>query len=142
MSKAVTEYRVLVADPVAEAGVERLRQGAQVDVATGLSREQLVEQIGAYDALVVRSETRVTEEVLTAGKRLKVVARAGVGVDNIDVPAATRCGVIVVNSPEGNTIAAAEHTVAMLLAMSRKIPDAVQSLRGGEWKRSQFVGVE
>lgn len=133
---------MLVADPVAQAGVERLRQGAQVDVATGLSREQLVERIGPYDALVVRSETRVTEEVLAAGKRLKVVARAGVGVDNIDVTAATHHGVIVVNSPEGNTIAAAEHTVAMLLALSRKIPDAVQSLRRGEWKRSQFVGVE
>jgi D-3-phosphoglycerate dehydrogenase / 2-oxoglutarate reductase len=135
-------YRVLVADPISPAGVEFLRRGAEVDVATGLSKEELIERIPEYDALVVRSETRVTEEVLAAGTRLKIVARAGVGVDNIDVAAATHCGVIVVNSPEGNTMAAAEHTVAMLLALSRKIPDAVRSLRGGEWKRSQFVGVE
>lgn len=120
----------------------RLRQAARADVATGLTAEQLLERIPAYDALVVRSETRVTAAVLEAGKRLKVVARAGVGVDNIDVPAATRCGVIVVNSPEGNTMAAAEHTVAMLLALSRNIPDAVASLRAGEWKRSRFIGVE
>ena len=135
-------YRVLVADPVSQAGVARLRQGAQVDVATGLSPDELIARIGQYDALVVRSETKVTEKVLEAGERLKVVARAGVGVDNIDVPAATRSGVVVINSPEGNTIAAAEHTVAMLLSMSRKVPAASESLRRGEWKRSQFVGVE
>jgi D-3-phosphoglycerate dehydrogenase / 2-oxoglutarate reductase len=135
-------YRVLVADPVSPAGVERLRQGAEVDVITAQTPEQLIERIPEYDALVVRSETRVTEPVLRAGTRLKVVARAGVGVDNIDVGAATACGVIVVNSPEGNTIAAAEHTVAMLLALSRRIPDATDSLRHGEWKRSRFVGVE
>lgn len=135
-------FRVLVADPISPAGVERLREGAEVDVATGLKPEQLLERIGDYDAMVVRSETRVTGDILEAGKRLRVVARAGVGVDNIDVATATRCGVIVVNSPEGNTMAAAEHTVAMLLALSRKIPAAVESLRRGEWKRSQFVGVE
>lgn len=141
MSEA-TQPRVLVADPIAEAGIERLRQGAQVDVATGLSEADLIARIGEYDALVVRSETRVTAAVLEAGGKLQIVARAGVGVDNIDVPAATRCGVVVVNSPEGNTIAATEHTVAMLLALSRKIPDAVASLRAGEWKRSQFIGNE
>jgi D-3-phosphoglycerate dehydrogenase len=135
-------HRILVADPIAEAGIELLRRGGEVDVVKGLSPEQLAEKIAPYDALVVRSESRVTEHVLEAGKRLKVVARAGVGVDNIDVPAATRLGVVVVNSPEGNTMAAAEHTVAMLLALSRRIPDAVASLRSGEWKRSQFVGVE
>src|SRR5438876_10917832 len=95
-----------------------------------------------YDALVVRSETQVTESIISAGRRLKVIGRAGVGVDNIDVPAATRHGVVVVNSPEGNTIAAAEHTIALLFSMARKIPEAVASLRGGEWKRSQFVGIE
>jgi D-3-phosphoglycerate dehydrogenase / 2-oxoglutarate reductase len=137
-----TPARVLVADPIAQRGVERLRQGAEVDVITGQSAEQLIERIPQYDALVVRSETRVTREVLEAGRRLKIVARAGVGVDNIDVPAATHHGVIVVNSPEGNTIAAAEHTVALLLSMSRKIPDATASLRCGEWKRSKFIGVE
>ena len=135
-------FRVLVADPIAAAGVERLRQWAEADVRTGLTPEALVEIIPAYHALVVRSETRVTEEVLAAGRLLRVVARAGVGVDNINVPAATRHGVVVVNSPEGNTVAAAEHTVAMLLALSRKIPDAAASLRRGEWTRSRFVGVE
>ena len=139
---ALQPPRVLVADPVAEAGIDRLRRGAQVDVLTGRSEEQLIELIPAYDALVVRSETRVTAGVLQAAERLKVVARAGVGVDNIDVNAATERGVIVVNSPEGNTMAAAEHTVALLLALTRKIPDAVESLRRGEWKRSRFLGVE
>jgi D-3-phosphoglycerate dehydrogenase len=135
-------FRVLVADPIAEAGIDRLRQVAQVDVRTGQPADELVRIIPEYDAMVVRSETKVTEAMFQAGKRLKAVARAGVGVDNIDVPAATRAGVVVVNSPEGNTIAAAEHTVAMLLALSRNIPDAVGSLRSGEWKRSKFVGVE
>src|SRR4051812_25621352 len=121
-ASAAAPHRVLVADPIAAAGVERLRQGAEVDVLTGMSPEQLAERIPAYDALVVRSETRVTEPILAAGRRLKIVARAGVGVDNIDVPAATRHGIIVVNSPEGNTVAAAEHTIALLLSMSRKIP--------------------
>ena len=139
---AAAAFRVLVSDPVSQAGVEFLRRGAEVDVATGLAPEELVARIGEYDALVVRSETRVTQAVLEAGKRLRIVARAGVGVDNIDVPAATRCGVIVVNSPEGNTIAAAEHTVAMLLSLSRKIPGAAASLKSGEWKRGRFVGVE
>lgn len=136
------QRRVLVADPISQAGVHRLSQGAEVDVLTGLPPEELIARIPEYDALVVRSETQVTEAVLEAGKRLKVVARAGVGVDNIDVPAATRNGVVVVNSPEGNTIAAAEHSIAMLLSLSRRIPAAAASLAAGEWKRSRFVGVE
>ncbi len=135
-------FRVLVADKISEEGVKRLRTAAEVDVATGLKEDELVARIPAYDAMVVRSETRVTAPILQAGERLKVVARAGVGVDNIDVNAATACGVVVVNSPEGNTIAAAEHSIAMLLSMSRKIPAAAASLARGEWKRSQFVGVE
>jgi D-3-phosphoglycerate dehydrogenase len=142
-TKGAARPRVLVADPVSEAGVARLREGAEVEVATGLSRDELVARIGGFDGLVVRSETRVTAAVLAAGApRLKIVARAGVGVDNIDVPAATEHGVIVVNSPEGNTVAAAEHTVAMLTGMARRVPDAVASVRRGEWRRSQFVGLE
>jgi D-3-phosphoglycerate dehydrogenase len=134
---------VLVADKIATEGVERLRQAAEVEVATGLSPEQLRAKIADWDALVVRSETQVTEPIIAAGRRLKVIGRAGVGVDNIDVAAATRHGVIVVNSPEGNTIAAAEHTIAMLLALSRKIPDAMAAVREGRWKqRSLFIGVE
>jgi D-3-phosphoglycerate dehydrogenase / 2-oxoglutarate reductase len=134
--------RILVADKIAAEGIARLEQAAEVEVATGLSPDQLREKIPAYDALVVRSETRVTEPIIAAGRRLKVIGRAGVGVDNIDVQAATRHGVIVVNSPEGNTIAAAEHTIAMLLALSRKIPDATASLRAGRWERGRFIGVE
>src|SRR5206468_7375645 len=130
--------RILVADKIAAEGIARLQQGAAVEVATGLSPDQLREKIPAYDALVVRSETRVTEPIIAAGRRLKVIGRAGVGVDNIDVQAATRHGVVVVNSPEGNTIAAAEHTLAMLLALARKIPAATASLRGGQGQRSKF----
>ncbi|HEU4753698.1 MAG TPA: phosphoglycerate dehydrogenase, partial [Armatimonadota bacterium] len=135
-------FRILVADPIAEAGVATLRRAGEVDVRTGLPAEELVRIIPDYDAMVVRSETKVTEPMFQAAANLKVVARAGVGVDNIDVPAATRHGVVVVNSPEGNTIAAAEHTVAMLLSLSRKIPGAAASLKSGEWKRSKFTGVE
>ncbi|MCC2668286.1 MAG: D-3-phosphoglycerate dehydrogenase [Armatimonadetes bacterium] len=142
MDEQATPRRILVADPVAKEGIERLKQAGEVDVITGQTQDQLVACIGDYDAMVVRSETKVTEPIFAAAKRLKVVARAGVGVDNIDVTAATRYGVVVVNSPEGNTIAAAEHSIAMLLAMSRKIPAAAASLGRGEWKRSQFVGVE
>lgn len=136
------QFRVLVADKISDEGVKRLKTVAEVDVLTGLKEDELVERIPVYDAMVVRSETRVTAPILQAGKRLKVVARAGVGVDNIDVNAATASGVVVVNSPEGNTIAAAEHSIAMLLSMSRKIPAAAASLSQREWKRSKFVGVE
>ncbi len=133
---------MLVADPIAEAGIEALRHQCDVEVHLRQSEAALIERAPRFDAIVVRSETRITEAILRAGTRLRVVARAGVGVDNIDVAAATRAGVIVVNSPEGNTIAAAEHTVAMLLSMSRRIPPAVASLHSGEWARSRFVGVE
>jgi len=134
--------KVLVTDPIAEEGLACLRAAAEVVVERKPSPERLRELIAEADALVVRSETRVTEEVIAAGHRLKVIGRAGVGVDNIDVPAATKAGVVVVNSAEGNTIAAAEHTVAMLLSLARKIPAADASLRRHEWRRSDFVGVE
>ncbi|MFN7018748.1 MAG: phosphoglycerate dehydrogenase [Fimbriimonadales bacterium] len=134
--------RVLVSDSVAEEGLAILRRAAMVDYRPNLSREVLLQIIGEYDALMVRSQTRVDAEVIEAGVRLKVIRRAGVGVDNIDVDAATRRGIVVVNSPEGNTIAAAELTMAHLLALARQIPQADRSLRAGEWKRSQFVGVE
>ena len=134
--------RVLVTDPIAEEGLAVLREGAEVDVQRKLPPERLLELIAGADALVVRSETRVTADVIEAGRRLQVIGRAGVGVDNIDVPAATRLGVVVVNSAEGNTMAAAEHAVAMLLSLSRKIPQADASLRRGEWRRSEFMGVE
>jgi len=134
--------KVLIADPIAEAGINRLRQIATVDVCTGLSEQELKSIIGEYDALVVRSETKVTSDVLSQARRLKIIGRAGVGVDNIDVQAATEKGIVVVNSPEGNTIAAAELTIAMLLSLARKIPQADASLRAGRWERKKFVGTE
>jgi D-3-phosphoglycerate dehydrogenase len=133
---------ILVADPIASEGMKLLRGFADVDERPGLSATELAAAIPAYDALVVRSETRVTAEVIAAGARLRVIARAGVGVDNIDVDAATRHGIIVINSPTGNIAAAAEHTVALLLALARHIPAASASLREGRWERSRFVGTE
>ncbi len=134
--------RILVADPIADDGVTRLRRAGAVDVETRLPTDELVARIGAYDALVVRSETKVTREVIAAGTRLRVIGRAGVGVDNIDVAAASERGILVVNAPTGNTVAAAEHTVAMMLALARNIVPAAQALRDGSWERSRFVGTE
>lgn len=134
--------RVLVADPIAQDGIDVLGRRADVDVQTGLSREALIDLIPSYDALVVRSETKVTAEVIEAGRRLQAIGRAGVGVDNIDIPAATRRGIVVVNAPTGNTISAAEHTIGLMLALARHIPQADASMHSHEWKRSKFVGVE
>jgi D-3-phosphoglycerate dehydrogenase / 2-oxoglutarate reductase len=134
--------RILVADPIAAEGVAYLRGFAQVDERHGQSAEALLEIIPRYDALVVRSETKVTAPLIAAGARLRIIARAGVGVDNIDVEAATRRGIVVVNSPLGNINAAAEHTVALLLALARHIAPAYSSLRAGKWERALFVGAE
>ncbi|MCC3409404.1 MAG: phosphoglycerate dehydrogenase [Microcoleus sp. PH2017_10_PVI_O_A] len=134
--------KVLVSDPIDQAGIDILSQVAQVDVNTGLSAEELVRIIPDYDALMIRSGTQVTKEIIEAGNLLKIIGRAGVGVDNVDVPAATRKGIVVVNSPEGNTIAAAEHAIAMMLSMSRHIPEANASVKGGKWERNRFIGVE
>ncbi len=134
--------RVLVSDPLAEAGVALLRQGADVDIRTGLSPEALLAILPEYDALIVRSETKVTAEVLAAGRRLRVVTRAGVGTDNIDVAAATERGIVVLNTPGPNSIAAAEHTLALMLAVLRHVPRADASLRAGRWERKSFVGSE
>ena len=134
--------RILIAEPIASEGIDLLKVHAQVDVKHGLAPQELVEVVGDYDALVVRSETQVTEEVIRSGKRLQVIARAGIGVDNIDLEAATSAGIAVVNAPTGNTIAAAEHTLALILALSRNIPSAHQSLKEGHWRRSAFIGIE
>jgi D-3-phosphoglycerate dehydrogenase / 2-oxoglutarate reductase len=134
--------KVLVSDQISELGVAKLREKALVDVKTDLTADELIGIIAEYDALVVRSSTKVTRKVLEAGTRLKVVGRAGVGVDNIDVEAATERGVIVINAPEGNTISAAEHTIAMMTSLARNIPAASASMKAGEWKRNKFMGVE
>ena len=136
------KYRVLVSDPLAEEGIEILKEFADVDVNTGLTEDQLVAIIGEYDALLVRSGTEVTARVIDAGGKLKFIGRAGAGVDNIDTDAATRRGIVVANAPEGNTLAATEHTMAMMLSLARNIPQATASLKKGEWKRSKFMGVE
>ena len=116
--------KVLIADPVSEEGVDILRSHAEVDIRPGLKPEELIAIIGDYEALVVRSQTQVSAEVIRAGRKLQVIARAGVGIDNIDVEAATQRGIVVVNAPTGNTTSAAEHTVALMLALARHIPQA------------------
>lgn len=142
MSAEGTRPRVLVADPIADDGVERLRQSFDVDVITGQKPEELLGRIGDYDALVVRSQTKVGADHVAAATRLRIIGRAGVGVDNIDVDAASRAGILVVNAPAGNTIAAAEHTVAMMMALSRNIPQANRSLLEGRWDRNAFMGFQ
>src|SRR6202521_1081884 len=134
--------RILVADPLAEDGLERLRRAGEVTVVSKLKEAELIQRIPDFDALVVRSETRVTELILEAGRRLRVVGRAGVGVDNIDVPAATRKGILVVNAPRGNIVAAAEHTIALMFAVARWVPQADASVKRGEWTKSKFMGTE
>ena len=134
--------RILIADPVAPEGIEMLRAVGEVDVKTGLPADSLVAIIGDYDALVVRSETKVTRPIIEAAKKLVVIGRAGVGVDNIDLDAATERGVIVVNAPQGNTIAAAEHTITLLMALARHVPQAYASMREGKWDRKTYVGTE
>src|ERR1700686_355009 len=139
------QFRILIADRIAQEGIDLLRQElpeARIDMQTGLKPEQLLARIGDYTALIVRSETQVTADILAAARNLKIVGRAGVGVDNIDIDAATRQGIMVVNSPTGNIIAAAEHTIAMLMAMARHIPAANSSMKAGKWEKSRFVGVE
>lgn len=136
--------KVLVSDPLAKEGLEILQkaEGIEVDVRTGLKPEELVACIGEYDGMIVRSETKVTKEVIEAGKKLQVIGRAGVGVDNIDVPAATKKGIVVMNAPGGNTVSTAEHTFAMILALARNIPQADKSMKNKEWERKKFMGVE
>jgi D-3-phosphoglycerate dehydrogenase len=134
--------KVLVSDPIDQVGLDIISQVAQVDVKTGLPEAEIIKIIPAYDALMLRSGTKVTKEIIEAGTQLKIIGRAGVGVDNIDVPAATRQGIVVVNSPEGNTIAAAEHALAMMLSLSRHIPEANQSVKNKEWERKRFIGTE
>lgn len=134
--------KVLVSEKLADRGVEALRQEFEVDVLLALSPEELLERIGEYDGLIIRSATKVTAEVIEAADNLKAIGRAGIGVDNIDIEAATKRGILVANAPESNTVAAAEHTLGLMLAAARHIPAADRSLRQGEWKRSSYKGVE
>jgi D-3-phosphoglycerate dehydrogenase / 2-oxoglutarate reductase len=134
--------KVLVTEKLSDAGIDLLSRDFQVDVRPELSVEGLVEAIAPYDALVVRSQTQVTADVIAAGENLKVVARAGIGLDNVDVEAATRRGVMVVNAPQSNIVSAAEHTIALVLAQARNIPRANADLKSGRWERSTYEGIE
>ena len=140
----MSSYRVLVSDPISEKGVEALRSapGITVDVKTGMSPDELLAVIGDYHGLVIRSETKVTPAVFDAAKNLKAIGRAGVGVDNIDRDSATDHGVVVMNTPSGNTISTAEHAFALMLALARNIGPAHASMVAGKWDRKIYGGVE
>ena len=135
-------YNILAADGIAGEGIELLKKDFNVEVRDKLSHEELLEIIPQFDGLIVRSASKVTADVLDRAEKLKIIGRAGVGVDNIDVNAATEKGIIVINSPDGNTIAATEHTFAMMLAVSRNIPQANATMHGGGWDRKKFLGVQ
>ncbi len=137
--------KILIADEIAQEGLDLLRSElpeAQIDVRTGLKPEQLRSIIGEYSALIVRSATQVTADILAEAGQLKIVGRAGVGVDNIDTEAATNRGIMVVNSPTGNIVAAAEHTIAMLMSLARHVPEANSSTKAGKWEKNRFMGIE
>lgn len=135
--------KVLVAEQIADAGIALLRdKGYEVEVRCGLEPEELVSIMPDYDALIVRSGTRVTREVIEASSKLRVIGRAGVGVDNVDVAAATEHGIVVCNAPTSNVVSAAEHTMALMLACARNVAQANASMHAGKWRRSQFAGVE
>jgi D-3-phosphoglycerate dehydrogenase / 2-oxoglutarate reductase len=136
--------KLLVSDPLSEEGLKILQavKEFQVDVKTDLKPDALKEIVGEYDALLVRSATKVTRDVIAAAGKLRVIGRAGVGLDNVDLEAATEKGIIVMNTPAGNTISTAEHTISMILALSRNIAQANASMKKGEWKRAKFMGVE
>ncbi len=135
--------RVLVSDALAERGVEILKKaGLKVDVKTGLSPEELIREIPAYDGLVIRSATKVTKEVIAAASNLKVVGRAGSGLDNVDIPEATKHGIVVMNTPGGNTVTTAEHAFALMVAMARRVPQADASTKSGKWEKKKFMGME
>jgi D-3-phosphoglycerate dehydrogenase len=135
--------RVLIADSLSPAAIDIFKQrGVDADVKTGLSKEELIKVIGDYDGLVVRSDTKPNKDVIAAARNLKVIGRAGIGVDNIDIPAATAAGIVVMNTPFGNSITTAEHAIAMMFALARQMPAADVSTQAGKWEKSRFMGVE
>src|SRR4051794_29503497 len=137
-------FRVLMSDSLAPQGIEVLKRfpQLQIDTRTGLKPAELAAIIAPYQALVIRSGTRVTREVIEAATSLKVIGRAGVGVDNVDLEAATRRGIVVMNSPTGNSITTAEHAISMMMALARHIPAANAAIHAGKWERGKFTGAE
>lgn len=136
--------KVLVSDKLADIGIKMFEdaKGIDVDVKVGLSPDELKAIIGQYDGLVIRSATKVTKDILDAASRLKVVGRAGIGLDNVDIPSATKKGIVVMNTPEGNVVTTAEHAIAMMLALSRNIPQGTSSLKDGRWEKKNLQGKE
>ncbi|MFW2364784.1 MAG: phosphoglycerate dehydrogenase [Desulforhopalus sp.] len=135
--------KVLISDNLSQVGVDVLKEaGLDVDVNTGLAPEELKKIIGDYDGLVIRSATKVTADLLEAAHKLKVVGRAGIGLDNVDIPAASQKGIVVMNAPDGNATTAAEHAISMMMALSRNIPQACQSMKAGKWEKKKFMGRE
>jgi D-3-phosphoglycerate dehydrogenase / 2-oxoglutarate reductase len=141
-SLAAGRAKVLVKEKIGDSGVALLREHFDVDLGIDWSDEELAERIGDYDGIVIRSATKMTAELIDRGGRLRAIGRAGVGVDNVDVAAATKRGIVVANAPESNVVTAAEHTMALLLALARNVPQAYVSLTSGKWERSKFSGVE
>src|SRR5690554_1006001 len=133
------EMKVLIADSINEKGISELEEVAEVVVNTTITPEELLETIKDFDAIVVRSRTKVTREVIEAAPRLKIIARAGVGVDNVDVKAATERGVMVINAPESTSITVAEHSIGLMLALARKISLADKSVKEGKWEKNRFM---
>src|ERR1700748_1280302 len=135
--------KVLIADKLSSAAVAIFKErGVEADVITGLSKEELLKIVGEYDGIAVRSATKITADVIKAAKNLKVVGRAGIGVDNVDIPAATAAGVIVMNTPHGNSITTAEHAIALMMALARELSAAHASTQAGKWEKNRFLGVE
>src|SRR3954470_6938223 len=135
--------KVLISDSLSPAAVAIFKdRGVEADVKTGLTKDELIRIIADYDGLAIRSATKVTADVLRAAKNLKVIGRAGIGVDNVDIPAATAAGIIVMNTPFGNSITTAEHAIALMMALARDIPAANASTQAGKWEKNRFMGVE
>src|SRR5471030_2528137 len=135
--------RVLIADQLSPAALDIFRQrGVEADVKTGLTKDELIAIIGDYDGLAVRSATKANAEVIAAASRLNVIGRAGIGVDNVDIPAATAAGIVVMNTPFGNSITTAEHAIALMFALARQLPAADASTQAGKWEKNRFMGVE
>src|SRR6476646_7677484 len=135
--------KVLISDKLSPAAVAIFKErGIETDIKTGLSKDELIKIVGEYDGLAIRSATKVTADVIRAAKNMKVIGRAGIGVDNVDIPAATAAGIIVMNTPFGNSITTAEHAIALMMALARDIPAANASTHAGKWEKNRFMGVE
>src|SRR5215831_3902750 len=145
LTKAIPMPKVLISDALSSAAVQIFKdRGIEVDFqpALGKDKEKLAAIVGNFDGLAIRSATKVTAKILEQAKSLKVIGRAGIGVDNVDIPAATAKGIIVMNTPFGNSITTAEHTISLMLALARQIPEADASTRAGKWEKNKFMGVE